>query len=264
MTELLKYKARVESQFGQDGVLAEIFRRIGERSRWCVELGAYDGLYLSNTWALINQKGWSGVQIEQDLDRYNALNERYRDNDCVYSLQAKIQTNLDEALSQTPLPKEFDLLVIDVDNDDYHIWDTLKHYHPRVVCIETNPTFGSEAVFVPKLGLHIGSSLAAITELANRKGYILAAYIGIDAIFVEERDFGKLKITDRSLHEHFQPSENHTALLVSDLDGQHYLLRGGPWGAMDDVDVLKDHLHSRLDLIAISEQFAGAKRNWEP
>jgi len=62
-----KYRRNVTSQFGQDGVLAETFKRLGIGPQpWCVEIGAHDGYSLSNTWNLINEQGWSAVLIEAE------------------------------------------------------------------------------------------------------------------------------------------------------------------------------------------------------
>jgi hypothetical protein len=50
--ELLKYGTNVTSQSGEDGILREVFARIGLKSRWCVEFGAWDGKKFSNTFDL--------------------------------------------------------------------------------------------------------------------------------------------------------------------------------------------------------------------
>jgi len=59
----------VTSQYGEDGIIARIFELIGTRNKWCVEFGASDGQYLSNTWDLINNHGWSAVLAEGNEER---------------------------------------------------------------------------------------------------------------------------------------------------------------------------------------------------
>ena len=54
---LLDHAHDVHSQFGEDGVLAELLRRLGIERGWCCEFGAYDGVHLSNTRLLLEQ-GW--------------------------------------------------------------------------------------------------------------------------------------------------------------------------------------------------------------
>src|SRR5688572_14772679 len=63
---LLAFEARRHSQNGEDGILAEVFRRIGVGARTFVELGVGDGTQC-NTRALASD-GWSGVWLEGDAD----------------------------------------------------------------------------------------------------------------------------------------------------------------------------------------------------
>jgi len=71
------FSRNVTSQYGEDGVIARIFELIGTRNKWCVEFGAWDGEYLSNTWALINEHGWSAVLAEGDAQKAAHLTETY-------------------------------------------------------------------------------------------------------------------------------------------------------------------------------------------
>src|ERR1700723_4547972 len=59
---LVKSGYRVYSQADEDGILHEIFRRIGEGKRTFLELGVGNGLE-NNTLFLLVQ-GWSGIWIE--------------------------------------------------------------------------------------------------------------------------------------------------------------------------------------------------------
>src|SRR3982750_1263071 len=77
---LLPYASNVTSQTGEDGILAEIFSRIGIQSRWCVEFGAWDGKHLSNPYDLISNKNWSGVLIEGSSEKYAELTKNYSGN----------------------------------------------------------------------------------------------------------------------------------------------------------------------------------------
>src|SRR5262249_49302135 len=70
---LLQWRGNVTSQIGQDGILQRIFSIIGEGTKFCVEFGAWDGKFLSNTWNLIVNRNWSGVLIEGDPQKFEAL-----------------------------------------------------------------------------------------------------------------------------------------------------------------------------------------------
>jgi len=55
----------VTSQCGEDGIIEEIFTIIKDGDKWCVEFGAWDGKQTSNTWNLIQNKGWAGIAIAE-------------------------------------------------------------------------------------------------------------------------------------------------------------------------------------------------------
>lgn len=55
---LNEFASNVTSQFGEDGIIEKILEVIGDANRWCVEFGASDGVYLSNTYNLIKNKGY--------------------------------------------------------------------------------------------------------------------------------------------------------------------------------------------------------------
>ena len=113
---LLDHAQNLRSQSGEDGVLREIFRRIGVKSQWCCEFGAWDGEHLSNTWTLINKARWSGVQIEMNKEKFTVLEKRYQNRDDVHCMNYGVtkENSLDKLLARTPIPAQFDLLVIDV------------------------------------------------------------------------------------------------------------------------------------------------------
>lgn len=61
--DLLDFKRNDFSQNGEDGIIEELFRRIGIEAKTCCEFGAWDGIYLSNCRRLIDQ-GWQTLFIE--------------------------------------------------------------------------------------------------------------------------------------------------------------------------------------------------------
>ncbi len=72
MYDLVDFRSKKYSQFGEDGIVEKIFQVIGAENRWCVELGAWDGVYLSNTYNLVEQN-WSAVLVEGDRRKFSAL-----------------------------------------------------------------------------------------------------------------------------------------------------------------------------------------------
>jgi hypothetical protein len=106
------------SQAGEDGIIERIMEILPPVSdRWCVEFGAWDGEYLSNTAALINLRNYSAVLIEPDASRFETLSKKSRGNAKVICQRGFVSFDppdtLDERLTQTKIPKDFDLLSID-------------------------------------------------------------------------------------------------------------------------------------------------------
>ena len=148
----------VYSQFGEDGAIEAIFEKIGIENKWCVECGAGDGLFFSNTRRLIEQ-GWKSVQIEGDEKFYYPLKLRYRNNPNVMASHAMVglqaDTRLDDVLSifdtgmpNATLPIDFDLLVLDIDGQEYHVLNSLQKFKPRVLIVEYNPD--ADPMYIPE------------------------------------------------------------------------------------------------------------------
>ena len=70
---LSDFAGNVYSQEGEDGVIEKALGLLPSRTRWCVEFGAWDGKYLSNTFRLVEQEGYKVVLIEGDTKKYRAL-----------------------------------------------------------------------------------------------------------------------------------------------------------------------------------------------
>jgi hypothetical protein len=194
----------VTSQSGEDGIVEKILEVIGDNDKWCVEFGSWDGKNLSNTYNLIADKGYSAVSIEGDARKFKDLVKTFEDNPKVTPVNAYVGFNpddsLDTILANTQIPKKFDVLSIDVDGNDYHIWEAVRKYKPKVVIIEFNGTIPPEVEFVqpPDMKVTQGSSILAITELAKSKGYELVA-VTSNAIYVDAQYFGLFGIEDNSV-----------------------------------------------------------------
>jgi hypothetical protein len=210
---LLQYRKNVTSQMGEDGIIEKIFELIPDTNHWCVEFGAGDGVTLSNTYNLIANKGWASVQIECDSDKYTSLSNTHLANPnvvCIHELVSfEGSTTLDNLLSKTLIPTDFDFLSIDVDGNDYHVWDSLQTFRPKVVVIEFNPTIPQQVEFVqPRdINLNQGSSLLALVNLAKRKGYELIAATDWNAFFVDHVYFDVFNIADNSIWQLYKQTE---------------------------------------------------------
>jgi len=226
--ELIDYKKNVTSQFGEDGVIEKIFSIIDTERKRCMEFGAWDGKHLSNTWNLLNNKGWNGILIEADKEKFKLLEKQYESNKNVICINSKVdskENNLDKILEYEE--KDIDLLSIDVDGDEYHIWESIKEIKPRVVIIEFNPTIPAHIEYIGKRGnMMTGSSALALTNLGKRKGYELICCTGVNAIFVLRELYSKFDIVDNSVE--LLMSKKYLTYIMSEYNGK-FVAQGNPF-----------------------------------
>ena len=203
--DLLGYGRTITSERGEDGIIKKIFDIIGEESRWCVELGALNGVHGSNVWHLVKGCGWSSVLIEADRTYFKKLQQEYADIERAQCVNAFVsfegEDSLDRIFARTSLPHTFDLFSLDIDGNEYHMWDSLTTYRPRVMLIEFNPTIPNEVVFIQPRDMKVfqGSSLRALIELGKHKGYELVAGNEVNVFFVLKELFPKFGIADNSI-----------------------------------------------------------------
>ena len=92
--------------------------------------------------------------------------------------------SLEAILHRNQVAGEIDLLSIDIDGDDYYIFDSLEHLRPRVVVCEYNPTIPPDIDLYADCGSYFGASITAISRVAESKGYSLVAITDTNGIFV--------------------------------------------------------------------------------
>lgn len=181
---LLGKQANHTSQFGEDGLIAAVFSRIGESNSCCFEVGASDGLLYSNTHSL-RCAGWRAVLIEADAKLYERLREQ--DSSAVKTVHERIGADsLDSILSYCGMPRDLDLGVIDIDGQDYWAWRGMEVYRPRVMLVEF--AYYREPEYVPPInavGLEEQAGLAAIVGLGIDKGYVPIVKTFCNVLFVD-------------------------------------------------------------------------------
>ncbi|KAF1331679.1 hypothetical protein FI667_g4021, partial [Globisporangium splendens] len=238
---LVKQSFNITSQGGEDGVIAQIFQildafesRDAGRRRWCVEFGAWDGKHLSNTWNLLHNlhDTWSGVLIEADAGRVAQMQRMYANHPNVTCVNSFIALDGDDRLTKIleranpALPRDFDLISIDIDGADYHVWAELEAYDPKVVIVEFNPSIPNNIVYIQARSTNIyhGSSLAALIDLGKKKGerrrirlvasdlfwYELVSTTTFNAFFVKKQYYELFHIKDNDInkmHDVTMPTE---------------------------------------------------------
>lgn len=217
----------VYSQFGEDGIISAAFERLGEGKRRCIEFGAWDGFYLSNT-ANLWTRGWTGVLIEADEERHRELVRNTAGHDCVCLHEfvgVEPGGTLEDLLAKNDLPLEADLLSIDTDRDDYYIFASLEKLRPRLICCEYNPTFPPHLDLRPRPGARFGCSPLSLLRLAEAKGYRLIAATEGNLLFVRQEDFSRFDDLETSWPA--LADDRHLTYLINGFDGS-YLFSSRP------------------------------------
>jgi hypothetical protein len=198
---------RYHSQWGEDGVLEYVLGRLPRSDRQLVEFGAWDGQFLSNSFYLIQKLNYSALLIEMDTERFQELERNMLPYQSIcLNLMVGYQgdSKLDSILAKSGIPIDFDLLSIDIDGNDYQVWEAMVIYKPKVVIIEINSSIlpGKVNINNPDHTFELfvsGSSITALSHLAQAKGYKLIANVGCNAIFVREefyRIFHKIQLSE--------------------------------------------------------------------
>jgi hypothetical protein len=181
---------RSYSQTGEDGILLLIFSLIGVTNRRVIEICAGNGVQSNSANWIINH-GWTALLVEGDKRLANIAREFY--DQCLDTpiwqptivRQWVTNENVNSLVEQNGFADEIDLLSLDLDGNDYWIWEALVAVRPRVVVVEYESGFGPhrsiaqryEPNFVwqrNRQGLpSCGASLAAYVKLGDQKGYRL-------------------------------------------------------------------------------------------
>jgi hypothetical protein len=203
MKPLIQYAWNRYSQNGEDGIIEELCRRLQIGPGWSVEFGAWDGKSLSNTFNLLEHAGWKAVDIEADEQRYQLLLATKKQfPDRLHAICAMVgyegENRLDLLLQKTPIPRDFDLLSIDIDSVDWQVWKAVVDYRPKIVVIESNNQLppGVKQLHAPPR--HHGASFSSLVELGNSKGYGLVCHTG-NCFFVANEIIAKAGISKEAL-----------------------------------------------------------------
>lgn len=213
---LNRFEYQVYSQNGEDGIITEIFKRIGTTNRFFVEFGASE---LMNNTTYLLLKDWTGAWIETSpniVKRIKAKHSSLIKNKKLLVKNATIAAeNVEMLFKELDIPKEFDLMSIDIDGNDYWVWKAIENYYPRAVVIEYNAKFRQEVKWVMKYNpnhrwrgtCYQGASLKSLETLGLKKGYKLIGcdFNGVNSFFVRE-DLVKDKFLEPYTAEsHYEP-----------------------------------------------------------
>jgi hypothetical protein len=193
---LLKYGFQSNSQNLEDGMTWEIFRRIGTTNRIFAEIGVGDG-YENNT-AMFLSHGWTGFWFDGNPAMRETIRRRPELSDKTIKATTAFlnRENVARYFIESNIPKEFDLLSIDVDQNTYYLWEGLSEWKPRLVVVEYNAAIPAnqdwKVRYDPEMTWdgtqNFGASLKAFENLGKSYGYSLVGcdIVGVNAFFVRD------------------------------------------------------------------------------
>jgi hypothetical protein len=177
------FGAKYHSQSDEDGILHELFERVGTTNKTFVEFGAEIGTE-NNTRNLL-ENGWNGLWIEgipEYIPALKSVGEPFMKAGDLTIIEAYVNPdNINQLIASSKISGEIDLLSIDIDSIDYWVFDAIEVINPRVVVLEHNYAYGPHEKFIMPLDLdyrwdyknpndyHHGASISSMVELATKK-----------------------------------------------------------------------------------------------
>ncbi len=213
---LLNYGYKNFSQADEDGILEEIFKRIGISNKTFIEIGVQDG-FECNTLHLINQK-WNGMWIEKEkkycekiYKNFDFLINKYLE---VINDEANMENINDLLKNKINNQNDIDLLSIDIGLNTYHVLKKISSINPRVIIVEYNAKFGPSAEWIIEYDKkadwdksnYFGASLKSFERMLKEKNYLLVGcnVIGVNAFFVRSDLINEKFIKNYSSEYHYQ------------------------------------------------------------
>jgi hypothetical protein len=213
--KLEEIEFQVFSQFGDDGIIQWLINKLPIPNKTFIEFGV-ENYRESNTRFLLINNYWSGFVIDGDLENVKTIK-----NDQIYhfyDIQAEClfikKSNINEVMSLPNFDPEVGILSIDIDGNDYWIWEEITQIQPVIVICEYNSLFGFEAPYTiqyeddfvrgHKYPFNFyGTSLRSIYNLAIKKGYkfIGSNSAGNNAYFIKDKYFDYLSIPEKKPEE---------------------------------------------------------------
>jgi len=214
---LVRHGFKVYSQSDEDGIIQEIFKRIGTTNRTFIEFGVETGVECNSVKLLV--EGWSGLWIEAATKYAAEIQNHFGP----FLAQSKLRLsqnlitaeNINAVFAEAGMSGDIDLLSIDIDYNDYWVWKALTAVKPRVVVIEYNATLRPPMSLVVPYdparmwdgSNYFGASLEALVRLGREKGYRIVGcnYSGANAFFVRDDVAGSHFLDPATAEEHYEP-----------------------------------------------------------
>lgn len=204
VSSLEQVEFKVFSQWGEDGIIDWLVERaeIPAHLHTFVEFGV-ESYVEANTRFLLQNRNWRGLVMDGSANLVEQLKRNQR-LFWAHDLSAKAafitRENINDLIVEGGLSGEIGLLSIDIDGNDYWVWESISAVRPVLCICEYNAVFGDmwpisipyERNFVrtrPEYrNLYFGASITALRLLGKRKGYTFLGTnsAGVNAFFVRD------------------------------------------------------------------------------
>ncbi len=211
------YEFKVFSQWGEDGIIDYLVTNLNIQNKTFIEFGVEDYKEANTKFLLIN-KNWKGWII--DSSQKNITDIKLQDFYWRHSLDAHCEfvtaENINHIFNSFNCEKKLGLLSIDIDGNDYWIWEKINVLDPSIVIIEYNARLGKEKPYVVPYEekftrnekhysmIYYGASINALVKLGTKKGYafVCCNKAGNNAFFVKKELLND-KVKEQSIDKGF-------------------------------------------------------------
>jgi hypothetical protein len=199
---------KVFSQWGDDGIIQYLVHHLKIEPKTFIEFGVQD-YRESNTRFLLMNNNWTGLVIDgcREYIDYIVKDDLYWRYDLTAVCAFADRENINKIFAENGFEGKIGILSIDIDGNDYWIWNSINVVEPVLVIVEYNSSFGDQYAitipYEPKFNrtqahysnLYWGASLKALCLLAEKKGYefIGSNSSGNNAYFVRKDRIGQLR-----------------------------------------------------------------------
>ena len=221
------YEFSIFSQWGDDGIIDYLINNLSIKNKSFIEFGVQDYTECNTKFLLMN-KNWRGLIIDESTNFVNKIKNSYiywrYDLTAIKSFITK--NNVNNIFKENNFVGPIGILSIDIDGNDYWIWDSINCVDPEIVIIEYNSRLGFEkAITIPYRedferkkahysNIYYGASLKALINLGRKKNYIFIGCnsAGNNAYFIksslENKKIKEIKIEDGFVYSKFRESRD--------------------------------------------------------
>jgi hypothetical protein len=223
---------RIFSNMEEDGIILWLIASLNIDRGNFIDIGANDSIN-SNCANLFFNFDWQGIFIDADKQllkigkhNYTLFGKTKKQN--LKFIKSFLNTeNVNDVINKNKQDDKIDFMSIDIDGNDYFIWEALSCVNPKIVLIENKVEYGKYDIVIPADKYfepgNWGASPVSITKLAVQKGYRLAAANrkGFNMFFLRndllKNEIPELKIedllNDSSVSKDFYDAEKMNRLM---------------------------------------------------